>query len=157
MADRSFPDCGILLPMITPQLAGELREAGLSWQPVKHDLFMIPNTGLADQVFTLNDQTILVMKLHGEYAITFHGSTEWAIDHVMLHDVIWLPSEAQLREEIQLRLGGDRASLTLRWDGAGYHCGVVDFEAEQVFDGDTAADAYGRALLQILGRATPQA
>lgn len=140
--------------MITPQLALELREAGLVWQPDKHDLFMIPNTALADQVFILNDQTILVMKLHGEYAITFHGSTEWAIDHVMLHDVIWLPSEAQLREELQLRLGGEQPSLTLRWDGNGYDCQLVDFEAEQAFSADTAADAYGRALLHILGRAS---
>jgi len=143
--------------MISPQLALELRDAGLVWQPAKHDLFMIPNTGLADQVFTLNDQTILVMKLHGEYAITFHGSTEWALDHVMLHDVIWLPSEAQLRESIQLRLGGEQPSVTLRWDANGYRCVVIDFEVEHSFSGDSAAEVYGRALLHILGRATAQA
>ena len=140
--------------MISPQLALELREAGLIWQPAKHDLFMIPNTGLAEQVFTLNDQTILVMKLHGEYAITFHGSTEWALDHVMLRDVIWLPSEAQLREAIQLRLGGEQPSLALRWNNGGYSCSIVDFEAEQLFDGESAADAYGHALLLLLRRAT---
>jgi hypothetical protein len=140
--------------MISPQLALKLREAGLIWQPAKHDLFMIPNTGLAEQVFTLNDQTILVMKLHGEYAITFHGSTEWALDHVMLQDVIWLPSEAQLREAIQLRLGGEQPSLALRWNSSGYSCSIVDFEAEQHFDGESAADAYGTALLQLLRRAT---
>lgn len=136
--------------MIEMELAQQLREAGLDWSPAKHDNFVIPNSGLGDQIFSLNDQTILIQSVNGEYAVTFHGSVEWALDHVMLTDVVWLPSETQLREAIQLRLGGDTALVALEWSAVGYHCTIRHLEQQYTFDGRTADHAYANALLFLL-------
>jgi len=138
--------------MIDPSVALQLKQAGLVWQPAKRDNFMIPGGELAGEIYTLNDQTILIHSLNGEYAVTFHGSVEWALDHVLLADVLWLPSETQLREEIQLRLGGDAAALTLRWQTAGYRCTLVHLDQEHTFENASAEHAYAQALLFLLER-----
>lgn len=136
--------------MIDPKLALQLKESGLEWQPAKRDNFMIPDGELADEVFTLNDLTILVQPVNGEYTVMFHGSAEWALDNVLLADVIWLPSETQLREAIQVRLGGERPAMTLLWDTTGYRCVVRHSDQEQLFEGMTAEQAYAYALLFLL-------
>jgi hypothetical protein len=137
--------------MIEPELARQLKQAGLEWQPTKGDTFMIPGGELAEEVFTLNDQTILIQTFNDEYAVTFHGSVEWALDHVMLADVIWLPNETQLREAIQQRLGGDGAIL-LYGSQAGYRCSFIYLDQERVFQGLRAEEAYAQALLYLLRR-----
>jgi hypothetical protein len=138
--------------MIDPQLALQLKDAGLEWQPAKRDNFMIPGGELADEVFTLNDLTILIQPVNGEYTVMFHGSAEWALDNVLLVDVVWLPSETQLREAIQARLGGEHQGMLLRWDSTGYHCVLRHMDQEQAFDGTTAEQAYAYALLFLLRR-----
>jgi hypothetical protein len=138
--------------MIDPQLALQLKDAGLDWQPAERDNFMIPGGELADHVFTLNDLTILVQPVNGEYTVMFHGSAEWALDNVLLADVIWLPSETQLREAIQKRIGGERPALMLMWSPAGYRCTITHSEQEHVFEGATAEHVYGYALLFLLRR-----
>lgn len=134
--------------MIDPELAQQLRQAGLRWVPAKHDQFMIPGGDLANEVFSLNDQTILIHSVNGEYAVTFHGSVEWALDHVMLTDVVWLPSETQLREAIQRRLGA-RAVVELHASDRAYTCQISSL-GEYAFEGATAEQAYGQALLFLL-------
>ena len=136
--------------MIDPKLALQLKDNGLEWQPAKRDHFMIPGGELADEVFTLNDLTILVQPVNGEYTVMFHGSAEWALDNVLLADVIWLPSETQLREAIQARLGGKTPAVTLVWNAAGYRCVARHADQEQVFEGATAEQVYGYALLFLL-------
>lgn len=142
--------------MIEPELARQLKQAGLEWHPAKRDSFMIPGSDLAEDVFTLSDQTILVQAFNNEYTVTFHGSVEWALDQVMLADVIWLPSETQLREAIQQRLDGD-GSLLLYGSRAAYRCSFIYLEQERVFEGINAEEAYAQALLYLLRRqAQPQ-
>jgi hypothetical protein len=138
--------------MIDPQLALQLKQAGLVWHPAKRDNFMIPGGELTDEVFTLNDQSILVQSVNGAYTVMFHGSAEWALDDVLVMDVVWLPSETQLREAIQLRLGGDTAQLTLHWNTTGYHCLLRHLEQDHAFDGLTAEQCYAHALLFLLQR-----
>ncbi|HEX6287962.1 MAG TPA: hypothetical protein VFZ66_02175 [Herpetosiphonaceae bacterium] len=138
--------------MIDPQLALQLKEAGLDWHPAKRDNFMVPGGELADEVFTLNDLTILVQPVNGEYTVMFHGTAEWALDNVLLADVIWLPSEEQLREAIQLRLGGDNPMVMLMWNPVGYRCTISHLDQEYAFDGATAEHAYAYALLFLLRR-----
>jgi hypothetical protein len=138
--------------MIDPQLALQLKDAGLDWQPAKRDNFMIPGGELAHEVFTLNDLTILVQPVNGEYTVMFHGSAEWALDNVLLADVVWLPSETQLREAIQLRLRGDSPELRLAWNVVGYRCGISHLNEELAFEGQTAEQAYAHALLFLLRR-----
>ncbi|HEY0737354.1 MAG TPA: hypothetical protein VGD69_20725 [Herpetosiphonaceae bacterium] len=138
--------------MIDPQLAQQLKDAGLEWQPTKRDNFMIPGGELSNEVFTLNDLTILVQPVNGEYTVMFHGSAEWALDNVLLADVVWLPSEAQLRDAIQFRLRGDTPELMLIWNPVGYRCAINHLNDEYAFEGETAERAYAYALLFLLNR-----
>ena len=132
-------------------MAYRLKQAGLEWQPAKRDNFMIPDGDLGGEIFTLNDQTILVQSFNNEYAVTFHGSVEWALDHVMLTDVLWLPSETQLREAILQRLGTE-GMIMLYGSRIGYRCSFMFEEQERVFLGTNAEDAYAQALLYLLRR-----
>ncbi|MDP9316070.1 MAG: pilus assembly protein CpaE [Chloroflexota bacterium] len=136
--------------MIDPGLAQQLKEAGLEWQPTKRDNFMIPGGELAKDVFSLNDQTILVENVKGQTTVTFHGSTEWALDDVLLADIVWLPTETQLREAVQQQIAGDDGTLSLVWNADGYRCGLRRSDEEREFVGQTAEDAYGYALLFLL-------
>jgi hypothetical protein len=132
------------------QLALQLKTAGLPWRPAKRDNFMIPGGDLVREIFTITDRTTLVEQFSGEWSVTFHGTMEWALDSVLLADVVWLPSETQLREEIQLRLGGDQPKVELQWTLAGYRCTLVHLEQQHLFEGTSAEDAYARALLFLL-------
>ncbi len=138
--------------MLDPELALQLKEAGLEWQPKKRDNFMVPGGELNNEIFTINDQTILVETIKGQITVTFHGSAEWALDDVLLADVVWMPSETQLREAIQLRLGGDTGSVMLHWSAEGYRCALMYREQEHVFQTATAETAYAQALLFLLKR-----
>ncbi|HMO55991.1 MAG TPA: hypothetical protein PKA05_03605 [Roseiflexaceae bacterium] len=135
--------------MIPLELAAELRRAGLHWQPRERDCFVIPDRELDDQVFVLSQLTALLSLLHGQPAITFHGSSEWALDYLMTTDAIWLPSETQLRELIE-RLIGPQGMLSLVCSGGGYRCSVSGDTGKHEASGSSAEDAYGRALLAIL-------
>jgi hypothetical protein len=138
--------------MLDPQLATQLRNAGLPWSPAERDVFMLPDSELG--VFTVSDRTTLIQQINGQAMVTFHGVVEWALDSVMLTDVVWLPSETQLREAIQLRLGGDHPSVQLRWDDAGmYRCTVHHFDQTHPFEAHDAETVYAQALLFVLGSA----
>lgn len=142
--------------MIEPELARELKQAGLEWSPAKGDHFMIPDGELSEDVFTLNDQTILIQSFNNEYTVTFHGSVEWALDHVMLTDVVWLPTETQLREAIMQRLSGNAAML-LYGSRTDYRCRFRYMDEEYMFQGDSAEEAYAEGLLYLLrNKAQPQ-
>lgn len=138
--------------MISPSLAFQLKEAGLEWHPAKRDNFMLPGSELANEVFTLNDQTILVEMIKGSSTVTFHGSAEWALDDILLADVVWMPSETQLRDLIQQRLSGDSAAVALHWSNTEYRCTLSHLEQEYAFVAASAEDAYAQALLFLLQR-----
>ncbi len=138
--------------MLDLQLALQLKQAGLPWHPVKRDNFTLPGSDLAGEVFTISDRTTLVERFSGEWTVTFHGAMEWALDSVLLSDVVWLPSETQLREAIQLRLGGDQPTLSLEWSLGGYRCTIRHFEQQHSFSAETAEAAYAQALLLLLNQ-----
>jgi hypothetical protein len=128
--------------VITHELAIQLREAGLPWEPSPGDRFAIPTTDLGREVFVVSDMTIEVREEIGGPLITFNGTTEWALDSIPASRVLWLPREDQLREAL-----GERFSrLEALPDGF-----VVVLD-----DGRRAADidaerAYARAVLLALG------
>jgi hypothetical protein len=131
--------------MISTTLAIELRNAGLAWQPADRDCFTIPGSEFDGTIFSLHQQPALIELVHGMPAITFHGSSEWALDHVMTSEVIWLPSETQLRERLTQLLGSDQ-EMQLARNEQGYTCRAGYYTA-------TAADAesaYALVLLEIL-------
>lgn len=130
--------------MISVELARVLRDRGLVWRPARYDVFFIPDRGLDDRVFVLSDMTIDVQHLAGGAAITFNGAVEWSLDSILHGDVVWLPTEAQLRS-----LLGERF-VALTRDGGEYVC-AVDLGDEIVEYRDTgASNAYGQALLALV-------
>lgn len=130
--------------MISIELARQLHDAGLPWEPASGDQFVIPDRDLDGQVFSISEMTIDVRSSPVGRLIAFNGTVEWALDSIMQREVIWLPNEGQLRE-----LLGERF-LALERCGADLRC-VVDLDGHRMEYRDTvAANAYGRALLHGL-------
>ena len=136
--------------LIPVGLAKQLRSAGLVWKPEWGDLFHIPDRHLDDRVFVLADLSVEVTTLaDGIGAITFNGAVEWSLDYILTQDVVWMPSEAQLRSALGRRL------TALRYDGDMYRCEVtLTHRGEQEHSAPTAAEAYGQALLSLLQNET---
>ncbi len=142
--------------MISIDLARQLKLAGLEWRPTECDFFAIPDHQLDDQVFVVSPLPALVQPLHGLPTVTFHGSIEWALDYVLLVDVVWLPNETQLREAID-RFANADAPLQLERHPSHYLCRLTYANRTLVFEAATGEDAYATALLYILQNHTPTA
>lgn len=135
--------------MISVELARELRDAGLRWEPASGDQFVIPDRDLDGQVFSISEMTIDVRPSPVGRLIAFNGTVEWALDSIMQREVIWMPGEGQLREQL-----GDRfVALERRPSGL---CCIVDFDGHRMEYCDAnAANAYARALLHWLLHSAP--
>jgi hypothetical protein len=131
--------------MITIDLARRLRDAGLHWHPEDGDRFFIPDRDLDDEIFSLSKMTVGVRTVTGGLEISFNGAVEWALDSIMKHEVVWLPTETQLRTLL------DERFRSLEAIEGGFRC-VADIDGTRLtFAADTASDAYGLALLAGLG------
>jgi len=128
--------------MVPLELAGKLREAGLPWKPLPGDWFAVPDRGMDDDFFVLSDMTIQVYDVPEGSLIGFNGTTEWALDDMDKDEAVWLPREDQLRD----LLGAAFLALTRTAEGV-HEVTTVDGG----FRADTAAEAYGYALLHLLG------
>ncbi len=132
-------------------LARQLRDAGLAWEPQWFDLFAVPDAGLDERIFVLSDMTIDIQTRQGWPAITFNGALEWSLDYIMQADVIWLPTESQLRHVLQVRLADmAQPAVSLFCDPDGYRCRVRLPTGDREFVAVEASDAYALALLHIL-------
>jgi hypothetical protein len=136
--------------MVSPQLAQQLKAAGLIWRPAERDAFALLDRGMDGQVFVLSQAAVMVQLLNGQPTIIFHGSVEWALDSVQLAEAIWLPSETQVREELERRLDADALSIRLQRLPTRYHCSITFDGSGLLFAAPTASDAYGQALLHLL-------
>lgn len=137
--------------MISLALAQQLKKSGLRWKINKNDFFAVPDRGLDDSVFVISDMTVMVEVVSGALAVTFHGAVEWALDHVEVTELVWLPREDQLREMLeQLLIGQPEPILVLFSIADGYRCEVQFQEQFLAFEAFGASDAYGQALLYIL-------
>lgn len=148
--------------MLSIQTARALRQAGLMWEPVEFDFFAVPDRGLDERVFVINEMPAAVALLHGEPIMTFAGATEWALDYVHAGEVLWLPTEAQLREQVAARLAagpggavaGGAVALTLRVTAGGCRCEIVLDGQSLGFQAAEASEAYAAALLHLLRAGT---
>lgn len=131
--------------MITVNLAAQLRAAGLAWTPQWGDTFHVPDRELDDRFFLISDMSTDVTHLvDGIAAITFNGSVEWSLDYILSQEVVWMPSESQLRQRVEPVLE------RLDRNDDGYTC-VLRVAGETVeFTAVSAEAAYGLALLQLL-------
>lgn len=137
--------------MLSLTLAQKLKKAGLIWTPAKSDFFAIPDRGLDDMVFVISDMTVFVETLKGQLSVTFHGVVEWALDHIVVAELVWLPTEAQVRELLEQHLVGEPVpALTLTSTTDGYRCDIQFRGQVLAFEAFGASEAYGMALLYLL-------
>lgn len=130
--------------MISIELARELGGAGLPWTPTNGDRFFIPDRDLDEEVFSISEMTVDVRTVPGGKEITFNGAVEWALDAIEQHEVVWLPTEMQLRRALEEHF----VSLWRTTDG--YAC-VANIRGEhRDYAAPDAADAYALALLDHL-------
>ena len=127
-------------------LARALHDAGLAWHPAQGDRFHIPDRDLDHLTFAISDMVVELRDTIGGHGreLAFNGTVEWALDSIMKTDVVWLPTEAQLREA----LGDD--FIALHPEGHGMACVARIAGAPRTFVADTATEAYGHALLTLL-------
>ena len=136
--------------VISVELAGELRAAGLLWRPSSGDRFVLTTGTFDSEVFTLSDMVVQAHQASAGSVLAFNGTTEWALDSASAEDALWLPREDQLRE----LLGASFRALT-RADGR-YRVTVVlpGAPGPTRYPADDPADAYGAALLDLVRLAT---
>ncbi len=130
-------------PVVSIDLARELREAGLQWTPARGDHFVVADRGMDDELFVLSDMTIEVQNFATGPVIGFNGTTEWALDSLDMQAALWLPTEGQLRS----LLGATLRRLE-RTDSS--YVVTVDADGQdRAAEAATAPNAYARALLDL--------
>jgi len=131
--------------------ARQLKAAGLAWAPALHDFFGVPDRGFDDRVFVISDMSVDVELLKGHSIVTFNGTSEWALDYEMTTELIWLPTEAQLRRALEQRLEAEmQPALSLVSTPNAHQC-MIRFQGQSLtFDAPDASEAYAAALLHIL-------
>ena len=146
--------------MISLALAVELKQAGLVWRTKTHDFFAIPDHDMDERVFVLADMVAFTELVQGWPAVAFHGAAEWAMDYIYSHEIVWLPTEEQLREalmdtifklsDVMPKEGG----IGLTSTQGGYQCAIAIGSQHHLFKAPTAAEAYAAALLFVLRQRT---
>jgi hypothetical protein len=139
--------------MLPLALAIQLKEAGLKWLPDINDFFAIPDSDLDNRIFVMADMLTAPTMLRGWPAITFHGTSEWAMDYIFIKDVVWMPTEEQLRQELVFKLDRleEKTDLTLKLEENGrYTTHIIYNNSPLTFTASSASEAYGQALLHIL-------
>ncbi|RIJ79038.1 pilus assembly protein CpaE [Nakamurella silvestris] len=126
--------------MIDIDLAVQLRDGGLRWNPSRGDWFAIVGRGMDEEHFVLSDMTI---ELRGDQ-IGFNGTTEWALDSVDQDAAVWLPREHQLRELLGGTFGG------LDRQGPDWRVHITVSGSEREYRAATPEGAYARALLYLM-------
>jgi hypothetical protein len=141
--------------MISLALAIQLKEAGLIWHTTVHDFFAIPDREMDNQVFVLSDMMATMELLRGWPAVVFHGTSEWALDYLLTHEAVWLPTEEQLREQLEaeVKVRNGRFYQLMRV-AEGYTCKLSLPNGSLNFVANSASEAYGQALLHLLNQQT---
>ena len=124
--------------MLTPATARRLRDAGLVWSPSSGDRFVIADRGMDDDVFVVSEMVVEQHQGAAGALLRFHGTTEWALDYVLVSQVLWLPREDQLRSRL-----GDRF-VALAHVGDEWVVTTADGAAHRAGD---AEEAYAEAWL----------
>ncbi|HST85381.1 MAG TPA: pilus assembly protein CpaE [Kineosporiaceae bacterium] len=131
--------------MIALVLAQSLRAAGLPWNPLPGDRFVVPDRGMDEEVFVISNMVVEVQDAPTGQIIGFNGTTEWALDSLEHGQVVWMPREEQLRELL------DERFLRLEAVTGGFAV-VIDLDGEHREVDSDAESAYARALLVVLRR-----
>jgi len=137
--------------MISLSTARKLKEVGLVWTPALHDFFAVPDRGMDNRIFVISDVGADMDLLKGQSIVTFTGTSEWALDYVMTAEVVWMPTEEQLRQTLERHLtAGIQPVLKLIHAPDGYWCEIGFRGRTLAFRGTDASEAYAEALLYLL-------
>ena len=137
--------------MISQALAVQLKEAGLVWHTSVHDFFAIPDRDMDGRIFVLSDMMVTMELLRGWPAMMFHGTSEWAMDYLLTHEAVWMPTESQLRENLEEELAARNGRfLQLQRQDEAYACEISLGEKRMQFTAVDPSEAYGQALLDLL-------
>jgi hypothetical protein len=137
--------------MLSLKTARALRQAGLAWKPAEFDFFAVPDRGLDERVFVISDMPAAVGQILGTPTVTFEGAVEWALDYVPTGDVVWLPTEEQLRGLLAARLAAEpQFVLALSVTAGGCRCEISYGGQSLGFQAAEASEAYAAALLHVL-------
>ena len=133
------------VPASTPlPLARRLADAGLPWTPREGDRFVIPDRGMDDRSFLVAPMVVEVTSRSGDRLIAFNGTTEWALDHVLTSEAVWLPSETDLR----VALGEGFIGLWRHADGWVVEHTLAD--GARTVEAGSAVEALALAMLAVL-------
>ncbi|RPI86408.1 MAG: pilus assembly protein CpaE [Chloroflexi bacterium] len=144
--------------MISFDLARKLKDQGLTWYPVQHDFFAIPDRGFDDQVFVISDVQSSIENILGSPVVAFQGASEWALDYLVTTEAVWMPTEEQIRSLLEDHLLRYRqAALIFSWSIHEYTCNIAFDGKDLTFEGGQASDVYALALLYLLGNEKPPA
>ncbi len=147
-------------PVIDLELATALHRArrarGVRWDPRPGDHFVVPDRELDDTLFVVSDMVVEVVQTAVGPVLAFNGTTEWALDSIEVDEVVWLPLEHQLREQLGEDLVG-LAVVTSPPVGSdqappGYVVTVRRGAEEQRYLDVSPEAAYARAVLDGLSR-----
>jgi hypothetical protein len=137
--------------MIGLETARKLKAAGLHWEPAQGDRFAVPERGMDDRVFVINDMATIIEMIQGAEMVTFHGTPEWALDYVYLGEAVWLPEEGQLRQLLEDRLASEGVAVyDLLFADERFTCRFAWRGEAVAFAADEASEAYGAALLHVM-------
>ena len=140
--------------MISLELARELKAAGLEWVPAQFDTFGIPDRNLDDKTFVISDMLVTAEVLGGLPIVSFQGAAEWALDYIVTTEIVWIPSERQLRQRLEAALlegGRPELHLSLGLNGCRLEC--VYRSQPFSLEGADLEQLLAQALLQILKKA----
>jgi len=137
--------------MIGLETARKLKAAGLHWEPAQGDRFAVPERGMDDRVFVINDMATIIEMIQGAEMVTFHGTPEWALDYVYLGEAVWLPEEGQLRQLLEDRLASEGVAVyDLLFADERFTCRFAWRGEAVAFAADEASEAYAAALLHVM-------
>ena len=137
--------------MIGLETARRLKSAGLHWEPAQGDRFAVPERGMDDRVFVINDMATIIEMIQGAEMVTFHGTPEWALDYVYLGEAVWLPEEGQLRDLLHQRLMRESQPVyDLLCLDEDFTCRFGWRDESLAFTAAAASEAYAAAVLYVM-------
>lgn len=142
MADLT---AGRRIGLVPVPLARRLKTLGFEWEPRIGDRFMVPDRHLDEHVFALSDMVVEMRdSIGGIPELAFNGTVEWALDSIVQSEVVWLPTETDVRNAL-----GD-SFVALYSEDDEFVCVARIDDAPTSFTGATAAEAYATALVALL-------
>lgn len=137
--------------MISLATARKLKETDLEWSPSLHDFFAVPDRGMDERVFVISEMMAYVELRNNLPMVTFQGTTEWALDYLLKTEVVWMPSEEQLRRTLMHYLvSEEQPALNLASAPDGFRCSITFLGEDLRFEAGDASEAYAAALLHVL-------